>query len=249
MTEWFENEEFWATVYPYMFPRDRFERAEEQVENILQLVEFQGESILDLCCGPGRHSVLLAKRGIQVTAVDITPFLLEKARERAIAEGVQVEWVQKDMRDFVRDASYDLVLSMFTSFGYFKKEDDNLKVLQNIYRSLKPGGSCLIDVVGKEWLAKVFQPTSSSDEEDGTILVQRREVVKDWSRIRNEWILIKDGETRTFALEHSIYSGQELKDRLEQTGFKNLRLYGSLDGNEYGVDSKRLIAVAQKPNE
>ncbi len=212
-------------------------------------MDFQGESILDLCCGPGRHSVLLAKRGIKVTSVDITPFLLKKARERAIAEGVQVEWVQKDMRDFVRDASYDLVLNMFTSFGYFEKEDDNLRVLRNIYRSIKPGGSCLIDVVSKEWLAKVFQPTSSSDEEDGTILVQRREVVKDWGRIKTEWILIKDGETRTFAFEHSIYSGQELKDRLEQTGFKNLRLYGSLDGEEYGVDSKRLIAVAQKPNE
>ena len=247
MTEWFENEEFWAAVYPYMFPNDRFERAEEQVENILQLTEFQGESVLDLCCGPGRHSVLLAKRGIQVTAVDITPFLLKKAREMAVAENVKVEWVQNDMREFVRDVSYDLVLSMFTSFGYFKKEDDNLKVLRNIYQSLKPGGSCLIDVVSKEWLAKVFQPTSSSDEEDGTILVQRREVVKDWSRIKTEWILIKDGETRTFAFEHSIYSGQELKDRLAQTGFKNIKLYGSLEGEEYGVNSKRLIAAAQKP--
>src|SRR5687767_12212087 len=119
MAEWFEDESFWEDFYPTMFGEERFEAATEQVEKILALTAFQGRDVLDLCCGPGRHSVLLAKRGFRVTAVDRTPFLLDKAKERGEADDAQVEWVLQDMRDFARPNSFDLVLNLFTSFGYF----------------------------------------------------------------------------------------------------------------------------------
>lgn len=246
MNEWFEDESFWIEMYPVMFADEQFEAAEEQVEKVLSLVNFQGTLVLDLCCGPGRHSLVLAKRGLTVTGIDRTSFLLEKAKERAQAEGLHVEWILEDMRKFVRPNAYELVLNMFTSFGYFDSKDDDLRVLQNIYRSLKPDGVCLIDVVGKEWLAKVFQPTTSQEMPDGTTLVQRHEIFDEWSRIRNEWILIKDGKAKSFKFHHTIYSGQELKGRLMQVGFQRVRLFGDLDGEEYGPNAKRLIAVAWK---
>ncbi len=246
MTDWFEDESFWITMYPLMFPSKRFAQAEEQVEKVLKLVNFEGHSVLDLCCGPGRHSVVLAHRGLDVTAVDLTPYLLEKARERAVAEKVQVEWILEDMRRFVREDSYDLVLNLFTSFGYFDKEEENLKVLDNIYCNLRADGSCVIDVVSKEWLAKVFQPTSSTELEDGTLWIQRHEVIKDWTRIRNEWIVIKDGQTHSFKFSTAVYSGQEMKDRLGQVGFKEIKLYGGFDGREYGREGSRLVVTARK---
>lgn len=246
MAEWFEDGSFWIAMYPYMFRSERFELAKEQVEKILILLGFQGSSVLDLCCGPGRHAVPLAQRGICVTGVDRTPFLLAKAQERAQAGNVQIEWILEDMRNFVRQDAYDLVLNLFTSFGYFDNPEDDLKVLRNIYQSLKIGGACLIDVVGKEGLARGLQPTTSEEMPDGTILVQRSKIFDDWGRIRNEWILIKEGKARTFELHHTVYSGQELKDRLKQAGFKRVQLYGDLDGNEYGINAKRLVAVAWK---
>lgn len=246
MAEWFEDEAFWITMYPYMFPSERFTLAEEQVEKILTLLEFQGTEVLDLCCGPGRHAVLLAKRGLQVTGVDRTPFLLEKAKERGRREQAKIEWVLADMRDFIRPQAYDLVLNMFTSFGYFDDKDDDLAVLQNIYQSLKPNGICLIDVMGKERLARVFQAASAIDMPDGSLLVQRHEVFDAWSRIRNEWILIKDGQAHSFKFHHTLYSGQELKDRLAQAGFEKVQLYGDLDGNPYDIEARRLVAVARK---
>jgi SAM-dependent methyltransferase len=220
--------------------------SEVEIEKILTLTGFQGNTVLDLCCGPGRHTVVLAKKGYQVTAVDRTRFLLEKAKARAQAEGVEVEWVLEDMRNFVRPNTYDLVLNMFTSFGYFDEKQDDVKVLKYIYQSLNPGGTCLLEMMGKEILAKIFYPTASEQLPDGSLIVQRHEIFDEWSRIRNEWILIKDGKATSFKFHHTLYSGQELKDRLLQVGFSNVKLFGNLDGEEYGLKASRLVAVGWK---
>ena len=243
--DWFADEAFWQTFFPVLFPEQRFEIAEEQVDKILALVEFKGGSILDLACGPGRHAVVMATKGFRVTGVDLSRFLLEKARQRAQAAGVEVEWVHADMRSFRRPGAFDLCLSMFTSFGYFENKADDLLVLRNIHDSLTDGGACLIDVVGKEWLARHFQPTSSQELEDGTLLIERREIYDDWSRIRNQWILLKEGKAREHRFQHTLYSAQELKDRLMEVGFGSVRICGDLDGNAYGPDAGRLIAIGR----
>ena len=246
MPEWFEDESFWIETYPFTFSEKRFEAAEDEVTKIITLVGFQGSLVLDLCCGPGRHAVVLAKRGYFVTGVDRSRFLIEKGEERAKAAGIQIEFIQEDMRDFVRPASYDLVLNFFTSFGYFEDNEDDIKVLRNIYASLKSTGVCLLDMISKEWLARNMQPTTSMQAPDGSLRVERREISDDWTRIRNEWLFIKDGRTKSFTFQHTIYSGQELKDRLLQVGFKNVKLYGNLDGAEYGLQASRLVAAAWK---
>ena len=83
MGAWFEDESFWSEMYPFMLPDERFRLAEDQIEKILTLVGYNEGAVLDLCCGPGRHSLALAKRGIQVTAVDLSEFLLRKAKDRS----------------------------------------------------------------------------------------------------------------------------------------------------------------------
>ena len=108
------------------------------------------------------------------------------------------------------------------------------------------GGALVIDVVGKEWLARHFEATSSTKHEDGSLMINQREVFDDWTRIRNEWILLRGGDVQTFEFHHTVYSGQELRDRLEDAGFQSVKLYGDLDGSPYGPDAKRLIAVGRK---
>jgi SAM-dependent methyltransferase len=179
--------------------------------------------------------------------VDRTKYLLDKARAGARAAGVKVEWIQRDMRDFVRSDSFDLVLSMYTSFGYFDDKSQDMTVLGNVFASLRHGGVFLIEVMGKEQLAKIFQPATCEVLTDGVKLLQRHEVFDDWTRIRNEWTLIRRGRAKSFQFHHTVYSGQELRDRLEQASFVDVRLYGSLGGDDYGPDAERLIAVARKP--
>lgn len=244
--EWFADESFWVELYPFMFPETRFTAAAEQVTQALELACPPGRDVLDLCCGPGRHAVVLAGQDYRVTGVDRTPFLLERARELAGNVGAEVEWVQEDMRTFRRDGSFDLVLSMFTSFGYFADPAEDVLVLRNCLDNLRPGGVLLIDVMGKERLAKVFQPTTSTPLPDGALVVQRHEIRSDWTRVWNEWLIIRDQSVKRFTFEHSLYSGRELRDRLELAGFADVRLYGNLRGEEYGPKAERLIAVARK---
>jgi SAM-dependent methyltransferase len=244
--EWFEDESFWEQTYPFMFGEQRFLDAVDEAEKIVKLVEIKGSKVLDLCCGPGRLSLAFADRGFAVTGVDRTEFLLQKARTRAQSTGADIEWVRSDMRDFVRCESFDFIVNMFTSFGYFDDKSDDMKVLQNIFQSLKPGGSFLIDVMGKEILARIYQPTTSEVLDDGTKLIHRHEVFDDWTRVRCEWIHIKEGIAKSFHFHHTIYSAGELKDRMEQTGFKNIQVYGDLDANPYDQNAKRLILIGRK---
>jgi SAM-dependent methyltransferase len=245
--EWFDDDSFWRDLYLFMFPDKRFADAAEEVEKALALTNPPGNSVLDLCCGPGRCSIALAKRGFSVTGVDRAKFLLDKARSKAKSAGVRIEWIRQDMRDFVRPGGFDLVLSMFTSFGYFDDKREDLQVLRNMVASLRPGGVCLVDVVGKEFLAKIFQPTRSEILPDGTMLVQRHEIFDDWTRVRNEWTLVRRGRAKTYSFHHTVYSGQELRDCMAGAGLVEVKLYGNLDGDEYGRDADRLIAVGHKP--
>lgn len=246
MSQWFEDESFWIDMYPFLFSRKRMEEADFEIEKLLNLIEFKGDSVLDLCCGPGRHAISLAKRGFTVTAVDRTSFFLEKGKQRAKSEKLDIEFVLQDMLSFKRPESFDLALNLWTSFGFFDRKEDDLIVLDNIYQSLKSGGVCLIDLFGKETLAEDFQPTTSDELADGTILVQRHKIFDNWTRIRNEWILIKNGIAKSYTFHHTLYSGQELMDRLERVGFTDIKLFGDYEGNEYGLNARRLVAAARK---
>jgi SAM-dependent methyltransferase len=244
--EWFENEDFWRTFYGYMFSAERFAAAPDEVARILALTKCTGGSVLDLCCGPGRHSLEFTKAGFKVTGVDKSTFLLEKARQRAAEAGATIEWMQQDMRDFLRPASFDLACSMFTSFGYFKDPDEDLQVLRNIHESLKENGALIIETLGKEYLARVWQSSMATDLADGSWIVHRTQVRDDWTRVSNRWTLLKDGHAKDFTFEHTIYSGRELKERLMAAGFKHVQIYGSLQGIPYGLEAQRLVAVARK---
>lgn len=244
--EWFENDDFWRSFYGYMFSAERFGSAPEEVAKILALTQRKSGAVLDLCCGPGRHSLEFAKAGFKVTGVDKSPFLLEKARQRAAETGAVIEWVQEDMRDFIRAENFDLSCSMFTSFGYFADAEEDLRVLRNVYKSLKENGALIIEMHGKETLARIWQSTMSTDLADGSWIVHRTQVRDDWSRVFAKWTLIKDGHAKDFTFDHAIYSGRELKERLLAAGFKQVKLFGGLHGIPYGLEAQRLVAVAYK---
>ena len=245
--EWFDDDTLWRALTPLMLSKERCGDVAALMPKALKLMQPAGKDVLDLCCGPGRWSIPLAKRGFRVTGVDRTKCFLDHARADAKNAGVRIEWVRQDMRDFVRPEAFHLALSLFTSFGYFDNKDEDLGVLRNIFTSLRPGGSLLMEMAGKEILARIFQPTTSTKLPDGGLLVERHEVLDGWSRMRNEWTFIKGGKVRTWRFQVTIYSGQELCARLEQVGFTGTKLCGSFDGAEYDDKAQRLLAVARRP--
>ena len=84
------------------------------------------------------------------------------------------------------------------------------------------------------------------EADDGALLVERREIIDDWRRIRNEWIVIREGRATMFRFQHTLYSARELDDRLVSAGFDTVDVYGDLSGGPYGPGADRLIVVARK---
>jgi SAM-dependent methyltransferase len=136
---------------------------------------------------------------------------------------------------------------MYTSFGYFEQRDDDLKVLRNVLRSLTAGGRLVIEVLGKEVLARIFLPTTCTEAPDGTRIFEQHEILSDWKRIRNRWLVVRGDRARTFELEHTIYSGRELEELMVEAGFEGVRLFGNLAGDPYDRHAARLVAMGEKP--
>jgi len=223
------------------------EQAIEEVDHALELLKLpKGAEILDLCCGRGRHALELARRGYRVTAVDRTGEYLADLRKSADEEGLQVETVCEDMRRFCRPEAFDAAINLFTSFGYFEDQADDLKVAHNLFESLRPGAKLLMDLMGKEVLARIFRPRDWREREDGTIKLEEREVTSNWTWCRSRWILIRNGERVEHRIELRLYSAAELMALLTEAGFSESEAYGHLSGIPYDHQARRLVMLAKK---
>jgi SAM-dependent methyltransferase len=246
MKKWHENDNFWEDFAPKIFTEDQWAHATKDVTNIISLLNIhKGDRILDLCCGPGRHSLEFSRRGYEVTAVDRTSKYLIELKEKANREDLTLEIIQEDMRNYLNPASFDVVLNLFTSFGYFETEKENITVLENIYASLKEKGQLIIELMGKEVLARIFRERDWH-EEDGVIYLEERKLNDTWSWITNRWIKIEENSRTEYTITHRLYSGIELSNLLKSIGFSDIKLYGSLSGTPYDNNAERLVAVAKK---
>jgi SAM-dependent methyltransferase len=243
---WHEDDLFWETWGPLMFTPEKIAVAKDEMEKVIALTELKpGASVLDLCCGVGRCSLELARRGFKVTGVDRTAGYLAKARKQAEQENLDMEFIQDDMRKFVRPESFDCVISMFTSWTYFEEPDEDKQVILNTYSSLKPGGKLVIQTGGKETLARIFQERSW-DERDGVIWLYEREVRNNWSWMYNRWIMLKGNERVEGEITHRLYAGSEIVALLTECGFSRVELFGDLDGSPYNQRAKQLTTVGFK---
>ncbi len=246
MYNWYENDIFWEVMAPKLFDTKPLSETLQEVDQIISLLKLSPNStVLDLCCGQGRHSLELAKRGFKVTGVDRTLEYLEKANAKANQQSLSIEFMQEDMRKFKRLHRFDAIIIMYTSFGYFEEHKDNMQVLHNCYYSLKDSGSLLIDLMGKEVVARIFCECESY-KLNGSSYIEERKVSEDWSWMENRWIIQKDNNKQEFKLSHWLYSANELSNMLMDTGFSSIKIFGNLKGALYNHKAERLVALARK---
>jgi len=241
------GERAWEEIAPVMFDQDRWQEAGPEVDQALGLLAVRPPAtILDLACGPGRHVLELARRGYRVTGVDSTRAFLETARKLAAAASLEAELVHADMREFRREDAFEAALSMSTSFGYFREAEDDLRVLVNVRASLRPGGTLLMEVMGKEVVARTLKGRDWR-EEDGLVLLTEQRVRDDWTWVDNRLVYLgKDGGARhELVLSHRLYSAAELVACLRTAGFSSVSVYGSLAGSPYDESAERLVALAR----
>lgn len=249
MSEWSEDETLWEAMAPALCAPARLALAEGDVTAILAAVQLPANSrVLDLGCGPGAHAIGFARRGHRVTGLDTSARLLDRARSAAQGAGVQVEWLQADMRDFQRTEGFDLICSLYASFGYFD-DRQNRRVLENVRASVAPGGVLVLDVVGREAAARHWQERRWHEVE-GVLYLERCTTADDWSAMVTDWIVVRDGVRADFRVKQRLYSAAELRALLLSVGFASVRLAGGLDlETPYDAAARRLVAAARTATE
>ncbi|AEF85466.1 methyltransferase type 11 [Treponema primitia ZAS-2] len=259
MPEWFEDGHFWEHYGPIMFDRKRWDEVPLVADGLTRMARLdlyhrdttgssnteQGPRVLDLCCGFGRIALELARRGFSVTGVDITETYLNTGREDASYEKLDVEFVKGDVRDFKRSGFFDLALNLYISFGYFENPADDLLFARNACEALKPGGSFIIETLGKEIAVRDFVEAEWFERAGYTVLTEYAPA-DSWAGLKNRWILIKGGERIEKVFTQRLYAGSEIRRLLFDAGFSSVELYGSWDEAPYDHRAEVLIAVGRK---
>ena len=226
------------------------ERTITEVDGIVKILELKGgEKILDLPCGYGRHSIELAKRGYLVTGSDLNSVHLSKAKKSADDAKVSIKFHQENMIDIQYDTEFDGLINMFYSFGFFETEEDNLKVLEKFYESLKNGGKFLMhtDVNIPRIISGQYKTDETRDLSSGKTLRVIDTYNPDDKKIYGSWT-IRDKESNEVKKDYimRVYTREEFIDLCKQVGFTSFEAYGDWDKTPYTENSEDMIVVAKK---
>jgi ubiquinone/menaquinone biosynthesis C-methylase UbiE len=220
------------------------ELSDRQAEAIWRLLELdRGMEVLDLACGHGRIANRLAERGARVTGLDATTLFLDLARREAQERGIDVEYVEGDMRSLPWESRFDAVVNWFTSFGYFE-DDENRAVLHEVHRVLKPGGRLGIENNNLAFILENFRPESVT-ERDGDLMIDKTRFEPATSRMETERIVVKGGRTRRIRLSVRAFMATELRTWLQDAGFADASTYGR-NGEPFSLESPRMITIGEK---
>lgn len=221
------------------------ERSEVEVTGLVKIGRLDTPMrILDIPCGIGRHANRLASLGHRVTGVDLYTGFLDLARQDAEARGIQVNYVQGDMRNLDFDACFDRVLMLFTSFGYFNDED-NYRVLQNVARALVPGGLFILDILNRDSFVKKLIPTFVIDK-NGDLMIDRINFDTLGGCMVNRRIVIRNGIRKEKPYFVRVYNPNEIAGWLEKANMEIVQMYGGFDEQPVSLESRRLIIVSKR---
>lgn len=236
MSEWFKDS--FGEDYLLVYRHRTLEDAENEVDSIVKWLKLTPEDlILDLCCGTGRHSIALARRGYRVTGLDLSESLLSCAAK--FSKGLPVRFVQGDMRSLpFSEGMFDVVLNLFTSFGYFVEDQDNERVLAEISRVLKPGGRFLIDFLNRPAVVQGLVPVSEREEE-GIKIREERWIEGDV--VCKRIFLSDDRGSRQYEERVKMYARDQMEQMMRRAGLTVQRVWGDFEGNPHTEHSQRMI--------
>ncbi len=238
--DWFSSAEY-LNIYRHRDDKD----ATDLFELIIKNSNLKNDSsVLDVCCGAGRHSILFAKKGFNVTGFDLSKFLLNIAKENSKDHNLKIDFFCADQRKFLFKNKFDLILNLFTSFGYFENDEENFLLFENAFRSLKENGTFVFDYFNSEYLKKnlIEETISNSGNE---VMIQKRSINS--GRVEKDILIKNQTGEKNFKESVRLYTPDEIFERLEKTGFKIRSVFGNYSGEKFDTgNSTRLIIFAGK---
>lgn len=243
---------WWRTYFDDAFFRlhdglfaESASRAEVAAMRELLALPF-GARVLDVPCGWGRHTELLAEAGCNAFGADLSWPLLRRAPVRPGPAGAP-RYAAADVRALpYRDASFDAVVNVFTSLGLFLDDAEDVRALREAWRVLRPGGRFLLESMHRDDVIAAYAERDRWELPDGTeVRVRRRfDPVTGISRERLRWRRGAEQGRKAHALR--LRTGTEVATLLAAAGFEDVAWYGDWDGSAFRHDSAHLIAVARK---
>jgi SAM-dependent methyltransferase len=178
--------------------------------------------------------------------IDTSTSFLAKAHAAAAEAGVDLEFVQLDMRDLDFDHEFDAALSLFTAWGYFDDEA-NQEVLDRIARSLRPDGRVIVDLIHRDWLMRVYEPKDWVELADGFFAVADRtfDPVAGVNTVTHRW-RTPTGELRERQHRLRIYTATELDLMLRHAGLVPIDWYGGFSLKPFGPGTRRMLVMAKR---
>ena len=206
-----------------------------------------GAAVLDVACGVGGHSIELSKRGYDVTGVDLSSTMIQRAQSHCLGVPRQPRFVVSDMLALDFEESFDAAFCVGSSFGFFD-DQRNVDVATRIHRALKDNGTFLLQVINRDHAIQ-SQPAMAWFEGDGCVCMEESSVNYITSRLNvKRTVIFDDGRQREIEFSVRLYSLHELGQLLHQSGFRILEVSGHVrtPGAFFGPSSRELIILAQK---
>jgi D-alanine-D-alanine ligase len=230
----------------------------EEVDLFLDILKPDKESrILDLCCGQGRHSLEMARRGfVNVEGLDRSRYLIRKAKAKAKEENLPVRFREGDARNLPYPSdTFDFVMIVGNSFGYFDNPNDDVRILREVFRVLKPYGKVLLDLADGDYLSKNYQKMSWEWIDKKRLVCRERELSSDKTRLISREIIIhvEKGVIADRFYAERLYTRELIRKVLEEVGFTEITFHTEILTNsqrnqDLGMMERRIVvsAIAKK---
>ena len=235
--DWFNSK-----YYHILYKSRNKNEANDFIKNIISNLSLNSnETVLDLGCGNGRHSISLSEHFKLVDGIDISSENITLAKKNKIEN---LKFFISDMRNFDTKTKYGYIFNLFTSFGYFKKNEDNINVLKNCNNHLKKDGLLFIDFLNSEKIKITINGLKETINFDGIEFNIHKKIVDNYVV---KTIEIVDGDlTFKFQEKVQLFKIEDFKEMLGISGFELLSSFGDYQMNPYDLNSNRLILCAKK---
>ncbi len=241
MSEWFVD--WFDSPYYHILYKSRNEKeAAVFIDNLEKKMSFATNKLFcDMACGKGRHAIYLNKKGYQVFGLDLSKNNIKIAKEQ---ENKRLFFFVHDIRNTFKNNFFDVVLNLFTSFGYFENNLENQKAVQAIAKSIKPNGLFILDYMNSRKAIEEFN-TKYEKEVEGIQFhiskkIEKGYILKHISFVINE-------KTYDFEERVKLLFLADFETFFKNSGLQIVQIYGNYDldpFNEYSSD--RMVMVCKK---
>ena len=239
--KWFEDW-FNSPYYHILYKQRNFKEAELFIDNLIEYLHpKENARFLDLGCGKGRHSVYLNKKHFEVTGFDLSPQSIEWAKQY---ENESVHFYVQDMRKPFLCGSFDYIVNMFTSFGYFENEAENYATIEAVSNALNTKGIFVLDFLNVEKVIPTLVAHQSITMDDIEFNI--------YKKFENNFIVKQisfndNGKEYNFEEKVSALKLADFEKYFTAGNLKILDIKGDYMMNDFNlITSERLILIAQK---